>query len=101
MNATTEKSYGYQRAEDLPEGTTLYTILRHVSRSGMSRVIDVVYVSNGAVVRLWVPELGRKMDKGCNGYRSNGAGMDMGFDLVYAIGQAVHGNGYYFSHRWL
>jgi hypothetical protein len=41
------------------------------------------------------------MDKKRESIKIGGCGMDMGFALVYDIGQAIHGNGYHFNHRWL
>lgn len=93
-------SYAYEALQKLPEGTTLYTILRHRSKSGMFRIIDLVAVINGEPRPLIVPGW-RTYDYERNGYRVTGTGMDMGFDLVYAIGREIHGNGYHFNHRWL
>ena len=71
----------------------VYTILRHVSRSGMSRVIDVYIVINdlphcitARVSRL----LGYKIDKDCSGLKVSGSGMDMGFDIVHSLSMALY-----------
>lgn len=36
-----------------------------------------------------------------NGIKVEGAGMDMGFHLVYSLSQRLFGDGYKLSHRWL
>lgn len=106
--ATKDESHALKRLRELPNGTTLYTILQgSPARSGMTRWIDVymiVHPTEGTnydpMVRVWVPELGIKMDAD-KGYRMQGAGMDFGFALVYELGKLAHGDGYYFRHRWL
>jgi hypothetical protein len=104
----TTHSPGWEHAATLPRNTTLYTILRHVSRSGMARDIDVVWFENNEPRWLRIDEIhgasrSFEQDNRQHGatYRRHGAGMDMGFDLVYAIGRMVHDDGYYFAHRWL
>jgi len=94
-------------AEMLPPGSEVYTIVRHVSRSGMMRVIDMVFVDReGRIVRV-PPYLAEeagfvyKFDTKQGGWKISGAGMDMGFELVYKLGYLVHGDGYAFTHRWL
>ena len=69
-------------------GDTVYTILRHVSRSGMSRVIDLVVMSEGRPQSIsgWAAEVvGNRMDRDRWGIKIGGAGMDMGFALVYEL----------------
>ena len=101
------KSYGYQVLEQLPKGTTLYTVLRRVSRSRMTRIMDVKYINADNFIRnVIVPEF-----KGCakgidqeskwgGNYKVTGCGVDMGFWLVYELGQLVHQDGYYFGQAW-
>lgn len=89
-------------------GDTVYTILRHVSRSGMQRVIQVVTlnvkdgkVETGHVGWNVATALGLRYDRDREGVVMNGCGMDMGFDLVSHIGQLLwsHGDGVYISGR--
>ena len=85
---------------------TIYTILRHRSKSGMSRVIDLKVVDRE---RFDISHLGYNValalnlryDKKQEGVRISGMGMDMGYELVYQLGQALYGNGNSFHHRWL
>lgn len=76
-------------------GSTVYTILRHRSASGMSRVISVVLVQpdgrmihpNHAASRALGYPLVNK--NGSDGLRVSGCGMDMGFEVVYRLGCAL------------
>lgn len=100
---------------------TVYTILRHVSRSGMSRSISAVIVRDGEIVEIdWLVcrILGLRFDSNNGGAKLSGCGMDMGFHLVYELGSALwpdgtpephsyrngepdtHG-GYALNHRWI
>lgn len=79
--------------EFIHPGDTLYTILRHRSRSGMVRHISVVQIRpEGPHDLTWLTAraLGRRMaDDG--GLVEHGAGMDMGFHLVYSLSSALYG----------
>lgn len=95
-----------------PKGSTVYTILRSVSRSGMSRQISVVCLSTddkGEILTLhpnWsvAQVLGRRLNKGGanDALIVNGCGMDMGFEIAYSLSHALYdGDGYALKHRWL
>lgn len=100
-------------------GDTVYTVLRHVSKSGMMRRIDLyaivdnrpVYLSGHAAHVLGYPDPK-------DGIAVTGCGMDMGFHLVYNLGRAMwphgtqtpHGTrngqpdtdgGYALNHQWI
>lgn len=63
------------------DGGTVYLVLRHVSRSGMTRFIDPFVIVDGRPQYLrHVP--GMRWDANRTGYRVNGCGMDMGLALV-------------------
>lgn len=72
----------------LPPGSTVYTILRHCSASGMSRRISLACIENGRVRTL--DHLAASLmddkvsDKG--GIVVSGCGMDMGFHIVSTLG---------------
>ena len=106
----------------LKPGDTVFTVLRHVSKSGMLRRIDAYVFRNGEPVYLsgMIEALG--VAKRATGYKDGlvmrGCGMDMGFALVYNLGRALwpdgtqkpHGTrngkpdtdgGYALKHRWL
>jgi len=66
---------------------TIYTVIRHVSPSGMSREISVRMIDAGRIISLdWLVSnaLGIKIGKH-NGLVVKGCGMDMGFHLVEKI----------------
>lgn len=78
--------------EWFPVGSTVYTILRHVSRSGMSREIGVLASlgdgdfrhPNYAASKVLGWRLGRS-----DSVKVSGCGMDMGFHLAYAISATI------------
>ena len=94
---------------------TVYTILRSVSSSGMTRHISLVVAGVNDegkpdlydITYLAAQALGDKLQER-NGHRTikvNGCGMDMGFHLVYNLSSVLfHGQeraGYKLSQRWL
>lgn len=83
--------------EMFPPGSTVYTILRHVSRSGMQRSISIVGKWEdgrlGNVDWLAARALGYRLDRDRGGLKVSGCGMDMGFHLVYSLSRVLwHGN---------
>lgn len=126
-----ERAVNYLR-EILPWGSTVYTSMKHVSRSGMYRRITVMASIRGEIVNIGPSvalAVGMKLhDDGSVGI--GGCGSDMGFEIVYALGWAIHkdpwncvdtegrkcphnshsnrdaspvheGNGYSLFHRWI
>ncbi|MEO1136550.1 MAG: hypothetical protein AAFW68_08075 [Pseudomonadota bacterium] len=94
-------------AAKTPDGKPVfYTILRSVSRSGMSRTISVHYVEreSGELCQLnyaCAVILGLPMDAAREGIKIKGCGMDMGFALVYDLAAKICGDGYAINHRWI
>ncbi len=99
-----------QLREIFPIGSTVATIVTHVSNSGMARDIVVLAVGEDGVPYdiSWqvARATGSKLTirRGGYGVRLNGAGMDMAYHLVYGLGVALHGykpNGtdYALNHR--
>lgn len=85
-----------QLREWLKPGDTVYTILRHVSRSGMSREIGCVLIKDGAHLHpnySIAKALGERQGKR-DGVIVGGCGMDMGFDLVYRLGYRLFPDGF-------
>lgn len=96
----------------LQPGDTVYTVLRHVAPSGMARWIDLYvflpYPDNGprAVTKLWLSgiastAMGARYDQKRECIRIDGAGMDMGFALVYDLSMTLYGDGYKLKHEWI
>lgn len=95
----------------LKPGDMVYTVLRHVSLSGMSRRIDLYVFKGDKPLRItWIVAalLDYRMSvKG--GLVVNGCGMDMGFHVVYALSSALFRIGETFdekaarslNHEWL
>lgn len=81
--------------EILPPGTTIYTALRHVSRSGMQREISLHIVEDGGI--RWISgyaarAMGARLGKR-DGIIAGGCGMDMGFHLVNNLSYALYPDG--------
>lgn len=89
--------------DKLPKASTVYTILRGVSSSGMSRQIQCVIVNNGQIddiTRFASQVTGYAQNK--DGYLSvGGCGMNMGFAVVYGLAMSIYGDGYALKHEWL
>jgi len=107
--------------EMLKPGDTVYTILRHVSRSGMTRGIDCYLIADNRPV--WItgyvghaigsPQPEEYWRKSM-GLKVGGCGMDMGFHVVYTLSRVLFpegshaaiqthngDGGYALKHEWL
>lgn len=88
---------------EFPEGTTLYTVVKHVSRSGMMRRIAPIVVVKGEarnVSAIVSDVLGWKWtDDGA--IQVSGCGMDMAFHLVSRFAEEVHGHYDKLRHKHL
>lgn len=84
--------------ELLPPGSTVFTKLNHVSRSGMTRSIEVMVFRDNQPVNITgrVAEvLDYKIHSKHYGLKVGGCGMDMGFHVVYGLSGALYrGVGY-------
>jgi len=95
--------------EILKPGNTVYTILRHVSQSGMYRRISLVVFKKNKPYFLdyWAAQaLGWHEDRDKGGIKVSGCGMDMGFHLVYTLSRVIFKGarkdpGYKLNQRWL
>ena len=106
----------------LKPGSTVYTSLRHVSASGMTRWIDVYCVGeSGNICQITSPVCDAADLTYCTRRHSlkiGGCGMDMGWQVVYLLGLSLwpagtpepHGRrngepdsngGYALRHQWL
>jgi hypothetical protein len=93
----------------LKPGDTVFTVLRHVSSSGMHRRISLMLLKDGdyrcidsLAVHAGLGRFKRKTTYGYNGRKSytelegivaDGCGTDMGFDLVYRLGKLLWPDG--------
>jgi hypothetical protein len=89
-----------------PEKRVIYCVLRSVSKSGMSRVIDFYTIENdkpqylSGLIRM---ALGYRMAKN-GGLVVGGCGMDMGFHVVYTVASVIYGGdrgGYEIKSEWI
>ena len=99
----TEKQEAISTLKDLfkRSGYKAYTVLRHVSDSGMKRVISVYVIADNTPVCIdwYIEKLGLYKRTGVNdrheGLVAHGCGMDMGFDIVYNTSRAVFKDAFY------
>lgn len=87
--------------EMLKPGDTVYTVLRNVSRSGMSRLIDFYIVEAGSTsehrpfcITGWIAEALEYPQGNGDALKVGGCGMDMGFAVVYNLGRALYPDGF-------
>lgn len=107
--ARQEKEEAIERLRStLKHGDRLYTILKHVSASGMSRVISVVHVTeDGEIEGLdWLIARAGIFNRTTasarqDGLKVSGVGMDMGFHVVNSVAYAVFNDGYALKQTWL
>lgn len=89
----------------LKAGDTVYTVLRHVSASGMSRRIDLyTFQDNKPVYLSGFYAMAQGEEPPRDGYKVGGCGMDMGFHLVYSLSSMLFDGtrgGYELRHEWL
>jgi hypothetical protein len=92
------------------EKPILYTSLKHVSSSGMSRDMKVLVALDGQIldVTYYVGKLDIGTLKERNGQRVirvGGCGMDMGFHVVYSVSAVLYGlqerGAYTIRHEWI
>ncbi len=82
--------------------TTVFCVLRHVSRSGMKRTIDLFVVRNGGIMRIGFHAarlIGRTWNSEREGIVVGGCGMDMGFEVVDSLRRALGFS--HLSHTWI
>ena len=88
----------------LREGDTIYTICRHVSRSGAMRHITFYIMLDNEPFRInahIADVLDMKFNKHNDALKVSGCGMDMGFHIVYELSHRLFNNGYHIKHRWM
>lgn len=79
-----------------PPGTTVYTKLNHVSRSGMSRSITpfIMIGNEPRYIAYSVAVLFNQSRDKYDGIRVSGCGMDIGFHLVYNLSYLLYPEGF-------
>jgi hypothetical protein len=116
-----QEDYDYAKKQLLEffvkEGDTVYTVLRSVAPSGMSRTMSLKVAKNGKILDLTyyasvVLEYPLVEVNGSRAIRVGGAGMDMGFHVVYSLARVLFRDkyegqadavdaGYSLSQAWL
>jgi hypothetical protein len=91
QKAEQEESRDHLRAM-LKPGLEILCVLRHCSKSGMQRVIDLKVIVDGEIRGIgWSAAIamGDRFDRNREGIVVGGCGMDMGFHLVYNLGATL------------
>jgi hypothetical protein len=96
--------------EILKPGDTVYTLVTHVTQSGMTRWIRAIVIRDDKPLDIsWLAgrALGSPVGtRNHEGVERGGGGMDMGFDLVYSLSWKLFTDeekdpGYALIQRWL
>jgi hypothetical protein len=84
----------------LSAGDTVYTTVRHVSRSGMQRRISAYVMAKDSLGQVFPRSLDRLIartglfrEHPSGGLKVNGCGMDMTFHLVYSVSSMIFNDG--------
>ena len=83
--------------ETLKPGDTVYTVLRNVSRSGMTRSIDAYVIHGNSphwISRRVAAAIDAPFDEKRDAVKMGGCGMDMGFALVYQLSHTLYPAGF-------
>ena len=111
MSKTATKSQMTESMDRLrewfPKGATVYTIMRNVSRSGMSRDIGMIAMLKDDSGKVFMVHpnhatatvLGMSLKR--DSVRVGGCGMDMGFHIVNSLSRKLYGEDYALKHEWL
>jgi len=110
----TEREHSRERlAAILNPGDTVYTMVRSVSASGMSRTMSLYTVKDNRLVNITyyaahALEWPLREVNGSRALRVGGAGMDMGFHTVYTLSRVLFAAtmnssdaGYSLKHEWI
>jgi hypothetical protein len=91
-----------------PPGTTVYTVLRSVARSGMSRRIDLYVIEDNRPIWITRPACtatGFGFNERDETMKLQGYGMDMGFHAVSTLSRVLYRDSerpdYVLNHRWI
>jgi len=111
FNAHQVQQSGKRQVLDLlGDNRTVYTILRRVSASGMTRAISLKVIKDGQLYDITYAvsrALGEKCAdaNGHNVIKVQGVGMDMGFHLVYNLSSVLFAGqeraGYELKQHWI
>jgi hypothetical protein len=124
ITKTQQKKLDYEYAKErlltyyINEGDTIYTVLRSVAPSGMSRTMSLKVATDKGVIQDLTYYASIVLDyplvevNGSRAIRVGGCGMDMGFHVVYSLARVLFRDkyegqpeapdaGYSLSQAWL
>jgi len=103
MRTKEDRIEAMARLQELcPAGTTVYCVVRSVSRSGMSRNIDCYVIQDNELI--WITGymscvLSYTIRRNSQGLHVGGCGMDMCFAVVYELSRTLYSHdGYKLKH---
>jgi len=102
-SAEREEAIACLKAQLRP-GLILYTCLRRVSSTGMSRTLDLYYVSGEEILRItWSAAIVLEWtyDRRTEALRVSGCGLDVGYHTVASLSRILFGDERALRHRWL
>jgi hypothetical protein len=85
--------------KELAPGDVVFCVLRHRSTSGMTRWISPMVIRDPEYIRDFSYSVGQVLGRSANhgqhdGVKCEGAGMDMGFDLVHSLSMKLFPEGF-------
>lgn len=102
----TEREYAREYLADiLKSGDTIFTVIRSVAPSGMSRTMSLYLVKDNNLMNITyyaahALEWRLVEVNGSRVMRVGGCGMDMGFHAVYTLSSVILNDGYAINQRW-
>lgn len=104
MNTTERENAINRLREKLPRGTVIYTLLRHISTSGLTHWLDLYHVSDNTLLRItWTvaQATGANYSRKHEAVRESGTGMDMGHAAVHYLSHILYGDEHALKQKWL
>ena len=105
MNTRIERDDSIEKIRELvPQGTTIYVLLRHKNRIGTCRWLEFYVVSDHELKRItW--DVAQVIEgtycRRLDALRVTGAGLDSGFSSVDTLSRVLFGTGRSLKHQWL
>ena len=89
--------------KSINKGDTLFTIVTHVSKSGMSRNIKILDIKEGnpSYWNYYISKILGYTLKDDGTLKVQGCGMDMGFHVVNQLSKVLFDDEYAIKQRWI
>jgi hypothetical protein len=90
--------------EMIPQGSTIYILLRHRNEKGTRRWLEFYHIHDGNLKRItWDVALAIQGEycRGRDALKIEGTGLDVGYESVDTLSGALFGTGRALKHQWL